>query len=279
MTDKNFAMNLMSSIRMPVGKYKGQDLDVVMASDPGYVEWISQQEWFRQQHAQVYKMIVNGCSDIQESPEHNALQARFLDETMRNTLADWYLPKPDAEDIEGIVESEIDWLRAKGGPQNEHKARIFEKYRYREATIAVSTTAPVFEDLGIDASFSCRRHITVRGMGRMVIEVEGAENKLNIEVKPTMGDDYPTVLRQILAARMRYRNRIVNERANAYIYPGIRGGAASVRAAAEHAAGPAENINGFVLVAEKYTGSCVPVEQVKAFFKAQNISVALLSDL
>ena len=258
MIDKKFITNLMSSVRMPVGKYRGQDLYDVMESDPGYIEWISQQEWFRQQHPQVYK---------------NVLQARFLDETMRNALADWYLPEFD---VDAFVKRELANHRS---AQREYAAKALEKHWCRKVTTQVSTTGPVFEALGIDVSFSCRRHVSVRGVGKTVIEDEGEESELNIEVKPTVGDDYPTVLRQILAARARYWNRIVTRGVNDYAYPGMRGGIASVRAAVEHSVGPAENINGFVLVVENYTGSCVPVEQVRNFFEAQNISFALLSDI
>ena len=166
MIDKSFAMNLLSSVRMPVGKYKGQDLDVIMASDPSYIEWISQQEWFRQQHTHIYKIIVNGYVDLQESPEHNALQARFLGEDLRIALANHLLPE--------ITDTEVLTYGAESAFVERYYTRSgrFPRFSFGEQSLQVGN--PAFEFQGVDVCFSAERYVEVsmRGSYREVHCVE-----------------------------------------------------------------------------------------------------------
>jgi hypothetical protein len=64
---------------VPFGKYKGQPVEV-LANDRGYLDWLTAQAWFRERYAGIYTLIVNNFGEPTETPEHNALQARFLDE-------------------------------------------------------------------------------------------------------------------------------------------------------------------------------------------------------
>lgn len=63
---------------VPFGKYKGQPIEV-LESDPKYAEWMSQQPWLKQSHPSVYNFIINNFQEPSETPEHNAMQSRFLD--------------------------------------------------------------------------------------------------------------------------------------------------------------------------------------------------------
>ena len=66
---------------VPFGKYKGQPVEV-MQMDTGYCDWLSKQSWFREQYGNVYnQVIINNFTEPTETPEHNRLQMRFLDET------------------------------------------------------------------------------------------------------------------------------------------------------------------------------------------------------
>ena len=65
---------------VPFGKYKGQPVEV-MKMDTGYCDWLSKQDWFREQYGNVYnQVIINNFTEPSETPEHNRLQMRFLDE-------------------------------------------------------------------------------------------------------------------------------------------------------------------------------------------------------
>ena len=66
---------------VPFGKYKGQPMEV-MQMDTKYCEWLATQDWFREQYGNVYnQVIINNFTEPSETPEHNRLQMRFLDES------------------------------------------------------------------------------------------------------------------------------------------------------------------------------------------------------
>jgi hypothetical protein len=244
-------MNLMSSVRMPVGKYKGQDLDVVMASDPGYIEWISGEEWFRQQYTQVYKIIVNGDSDLQESPEHNALQARFLDEEVRMALASHLLPEvTDTETL--IPKAESAFLASINfqGYDREYTKK-FPKFSFGKQSVEVYD--PTFEYRGVDVCFGAGGYVEVFKRGRNPRMTIAADRRfLFVELKPTLGDQYPAVLRQILGAK----SRVFRD------YDDYRGSTPL-----------------FTLVTERYTASSVSWEKAQQFFASQDVDLVLLGDI
>lgn len=64
---------------IPFGKHKGTPIDVLKETDPKYLEWLSEQDWFRQKYANFYQVIVNNGGEPAETPEHNALQLKFLE--------------------------------------------------------------------------------------------------------------------------------------------------------------------------------------------------------
>ena len=70
----------MNTQLVPFGKYKGQPMQV-MQMDTKYCDWLSKQDWFREQYGNIYnQVIINNFTEPSETPEHNRLQMRFLDE-------------------------------------------------------------------------------------------------------------------------------------------------------------------------------------------------------
>jgi hypothetical protein len=63
---------------IPIGKYKGQPVEVLQG-DPAYTDWLTAQSWFRERYAGLFQIIVNNFQEPAETPEHNRLQARFLE--------------------------------------------------------------------------------------------------------------------------------------------------------------------------------------------------------
>ena len=62
---------------IPFGKYRGQPIDI-LREDTDYRDWLMAQEWFASRYPQVHTLIVNNFGAPSETPDHNALQARFL---------------------------------------------------------------------------------------------------------------------------------------------------------------------------------------------------------
>jgi hypothetical protein len=55
----------------------------VLAGDRQYCEWLEQQDWFRGKFPAIHTLIINHFGQPKETPEHNALQALFVDENFR----------------------------------------------------------------------------------------------------------------------------------------------------------------------------------------------------
>lgn len=81
-----------SSELVPFGKHKGKSVEVLM-SDPGYREWVMAQPWFRERYPTIYQTIINYAGEPADTPEHNEMQAAFLEPTHRLALARRVLPK------------------------------------------------------------------------------------------------------------------------------------------------------------------------------------------
>ena len=64
---------------IPFGKYAGQPIEV-LRNDPSYVQWLMGKDWFRNRFTAIHTLIVNNFGEPTETPEHNTLQAQFLDD-------------------------------------------------------------------------------------------------------------------------------------------------------------------------------------------------------
>jgi hypothetical protein len=76
---------------VPFGKYKGQPVEVLLA-DQGYRDWLMAQDWFRNRFGAIYQTVINYGAEPQETPEHNEMQAAFLDDDRCFRLAQLLYP-------------------------------------------------------------------------------------------------------------------------------------------------------------------------------------------
>ena len=168
----------MSDDLVPFGKHRGQPLEVLMA-DREYLEWLMAQPWFAAKYQKVYNIVINyGSTESASPPEHNAMQARFLDEGIRKSVAVKLLQ----------VRSTLD--------------------KEQDLILDSTTTKFIFEHKGWDVVLkaSCQQ----RYMGYLDDYTGGIDptkktaEKLRsydtyayMELKPSIGDDYPAILRNI----------------------------------------------------------------------------------
>jgi hypothetical protein len=145
---------------VPFGKYKGQPVEVLQ-QDPQYVEWLQGQDWFRQRHQNIYTIIVNNFGEPDDSPEHNALQAMFLSDDLCKKVVKF------AHRSDNI---------------NEH---IDGGYRIDDNPIVRK-----FEVAGFDLSIMPVLLYKDR-------RIWSSSHTVFIEIKPVLGDNYPSVIRQI----------------------------------------------------------------------------------
>ena len=211
---------------IPFGKYRGQELQQVMARDPAYIQWLTQQAWFTERYAPIYQLVVNNFAPpSDETPEHNTIQVRFLDFNFR--VAIWEL-----SDIK------VDW---------EYLVKAFQRdYPKQEFKRNTTICAAQFEEI-TDVWFRvyCR-------IGKV-----GAEKSctyelyhLAIEIKPSMGDDYPAVLRQMKRQK----------------------------AAAEMGSDYSRHTYWFLLL-DKFSSNAVTLAQVTKIFAHDDIKILLLSQI
>lgn len=77
---------------VPFGKYKGQPIEVLFA-DPSYREWVLAQPWVKDRYATFHQVVINYGGEPQDSPEHNQMQASFLDDGRCFRLAQVLWPR------------------------------------------------------------------------------------------------------------------------------------------------------------------------------------------
>lgn len=80
---------------IPFGKYAGQPVDVLQA-DPSYCQWLTGQNWFRERYATINTLIINNFTKPEDTPEHNALQVKFLDNDFVEKFGKYYFKINDA---------------------------------------------------------------------------------------------------------------------------------------------------------------------------------------
>lgn len=66
---------------IPFGKHREKPIQILQ-QDAAYRDWLMQQNWFRDRHESIYQLIVNNFGEPTETPEHNAMQARFLNDEL-----------------------------------------------------------------------------------------------------------------------------------------------------------------------------------------------------
>jgi hypothetical protein len=71
---------------VPFGKYTGQPVDMLLA-DASYVDWLRSQpgvmEMLQRRSPTVFNILMVGAPKMEDTPEHNALQAKFLEESFQ----------------------------------------------------------------------------------------------------------------------------------------------------------------------------------------------------
>jgi hypothetical protein len=152
---------------VPFGKYKGQPVEL-MLSDIEYCNWVMAQSWFRERFPTIVNVIVNrGSADDQETPEHNVLQAMFLEGDVCEKLANFL----------GLVDPkhDISYFEVGGWDVIVYVRNL----KTRKERISLGWK----EDGNQEFKYEPRK--------------ETATDTIAIECKPIVGDDYPAILRKM----------------------------------------------------------------------------------
>lgn len=205
---------------IPFGKHKGKPIEV-LASDKEYSDWLVAQSWFREKHINLYNIVINNFREPVDTPEHNKIQIKFLKEEYRLKLAYLLNPSLFEENSKKITNAIHSILNSSGQQRNEYflKALAFpskgdEYGLYTRQLLRLSK--PVFER--VDVSFSISYGLNFfygNEYGTFSQFRHKSINSCLIEIKPTVSDDFPAVLRQMKASMPVKRNEDM-QRQNLY---------------------------------------------------------------
>ena len=282
---------------IPFGKYAGQPIEV-LRNDPSYVQWLMGKDWFRNRFTAIHTLIVNNFGEPTETPEHNTLQAQFLDDGFcRKLLAklEWppvtegarFVRELRAKHLEGALakaEATLSELQKPSWDES-HAVNEAERYadnpsmaervdrareraareraaQYREKRLATlaeaeATIAHCRIELAAPSvllpEIKLRREFEARGWD-VCLAAWASRPPLGyldnltvyIELKPTLGDDFPAALRQMKANRRLPRGYDHGE---------------------------------MVLIFDRFTASGVTCDQMKAMFAASGFRVFTLAEI
>jgi hypothetical protein len=209
------------NVIIPFGKYKGQPIEV-LAQDPSYCEWFLAQDNIKKMYPAFCQIVINNFCEPNDTPEHNALQTRFLDDDFCLSLGElckWKLMKK----VNCIRNLGRAMDRARKMPENsnyeyDRKIEILDELKsmreFIEETIFEIGDKELFE--GNRPFFQIKKIFEQDGWD-VIIQADDDYckqdciaykdcninfNKIAIEIKPLIGDDYPAILRQMKIARI-----------------------------------------------------------------------------
>jgi hypothetical protein len=216
---------------IPFGKYKGQPVEVLQA-DPGYVDWLRSTDWVQQRFPELHTLIINNFADPSETPAHNAIQARFLDRVFAANVFE--LARPGLVDRAKVAIVE-NWIQSiaddkeqleKMSNYEQQQTRLEESILRRERNMNFDWCFDLdarFEHSGIDVLLTVKIwrgektapfRLTISTTdevknGRYQYErfatwksdrIDARAFLIAIEIKPSLGDDFPAVMRQMMAS-------------------------------------------------------------------------------
>lgn len=228
-----------SAVVVPFGKHKGTTVAELLVRDPQYADWLMAQGWLAERFAGLHAAILSRGSAPDDTPEHNAIQVRFLDpafcaafliaagcksglDEMRQkdcqrrssdlqSTYDEIMREvgsiPGRLDKESSLRQEV--IGPRGGPrgilsrwiegppteaellyqadcQNDLKAA---KHDLEHPPLVRLVTSCLFEAKGVDVTLTAN-----------YLESRYNRIRLRIEIKPSLGEDFPSVMRQMRAS-------------------------------------------------------------------------------
>ena len=208
---------------IPIGKYKGKPIDI-LAKDKDYTDWLLAQSWFKQKYPQFYTIIINNFQECSETPEHNKIQIKFLDDNyclkLVYILLNNEFPEYSIDKFNSILDKLILNFISENSQYYNHKldqnkinVRLsLEKDCWKDITYHhLNITNKRFEEDGIDVSYSFFHgfdysysnclYVTFPRYETALYRAVSTRINVLIEIKPSLSDDFPKVLRQVKNSR------------------------------------------------------------------------------
>jgi len=216
---------------VPFGKHKGKPVEA-LAQDRQYCDWLLTKDWFRDKHPTIYQIIINNFGEPSSTPEHNALQARFLDDRFclalaclykwipidKNTCLDrvngelhnveeqlsLFSVEDESDDDNSLASNYKRTLRVINGSESlkynrsdllANKKKFMEIKEYLDTEKSTFRLEKDFESKGWDVDINFHHALP----NYWILDNNLHDFRISIEIKPSLGDDYPAILRQMKA--------------------------------------------------------------------------------
>jgi hypothetical protein len=204
---------------VPFGKYKGRPVEEMLA-DASYMAWLEAQPWFRERFAH----MTGNREDLGRTPEHNKLQAIFLDnaycwafalvagrrkmeECLKAPISELSRSLDRAGKERELALKKLAELDAKKGENRggwddpDYVQKLLLKWD--KVIEGMTSTSPVqfasarFEYKRADVFLTAGVNYPSLRYDMISIQEDTSAREFRIEVKPVVADDYPVVLRQM----------------------------------------------------------------------------------
>ncbi len=189
---------------VPFGKYRGRPI-ADMLQDSQYLQWLTMQPWFREKFGTMYVLVTEGVQPRdQPTPEHNAVQARFVSPEYRLRVLSLL-----GEEPRDVPSGFASWEKARDAASDALKpiadaneAKLKECF-YEACCEAVRAECAASEKELRELVAACNRQFELR---RVAFEQQGWDVVLAdgwrasgwaLELKPTVGDEYPAIVRTV----------------------------------------------------------------------------------
>lgn len=193
---------------IPFGKYKDRPIEELFDADPAYLQWLAAQDWFRTKYVTLHQTIINYGGEPNDTPEHNALQVLFLEDDFCLQFLRKLPPTFGRNPDKALQEAEQERQKRIANLQKEFAAwqdRIERTpaesrhcWDYTKAQNGRKECEEQLTTLTEPVSIYIRRDFeTGVDVALYASAFDHTIASVNIEIKPTVGDDYPSVLRQM----------------------------------------------------------------------------------
>lgn len=272
----------MSSIEtlpiIPFGKHKDKPITELIC-DAEYLKWLSLQPWFKEKYPTIYNITINHTinNNQTKTPEHNKIQNMFLEENFCISILDILYKSDIINDFTILYKLLSD---------DDHKDMIMEivnkyikkvdvefEYKYNWDVVLFPEINRIKYDISrlvnkefpnfktIDLITSKKEEITE--ISSYIYKKE-LEYRICIEIKPILGDDYPSVLRKMKMQRELMYTPRIERRRNGNFYHEIK-----------HYTDPCI----FVLLIKEFNSETTSEEQLVKIFNQSNIKVIFLNKI
>jgi hypothetical protein len=209
---------------VPFGKYRGRPVEQLLA-DQDYLHWINGQpaiiDMLQKRYPVIFNLITIGAPISQDTPEHNQIQAKFLNKEFQiafleiaqiQQFSNSYWNRNVSYRNKGVkfcIQKDVEIVKEKLLAESEHCSQsILETkkhyYKYLEErlieqekelsniqTQIANLSFDFFPDISLD--FECGFDVNFN----VCYHYQMIAFKFSIEIKPQLGDDFPNVLRQM----------------------------------------------------------------------------------